>query len=430
MTLGFVASPTIEDGDSNTLASFTPTGTNDNTYVVDNTEPRVVSSTLGGVVSDQSTDFQNTQINLRLSKAITLTDLASDGLKAAFAVAVDNTNRDILRVTGTETSLVIELSSPVTSANISVRLSYDQGTAGNDALVDAAGNLVASFMRFIIVSNAIPINNAPINNAPTVANTIMDQDATVGKEFSFTVPDNTFTDTDTGDTLTYTATLAGGDPLPGWLRFNTNMGTFRGTPTAAETLTVRVTATDGAASVFDDFVITVAAPAPCPESNFEADGRRQIRTGTLTVEEHEISTDMTVYGYSQLFSDESLFDDDLCEDLPDEDLFLVDEEPSESPQSALDNTMFTIGANSYSIQDAFAMSGAPNDGDLFFRLSSNLTDEEVAALRLHVCDTAYSLNANDSPNSDWSVAQGCGPCLFCVQPASQLGQRRGGDGLR
>ena len=45
----------------------------------------------------------------------------------------------------------------------------------------------------------------PTNAAPTVANVIPDQTATAGSDFSYTFPTNTFNDTDTGDTLIYTA---------------------------------------------------------------------------------------------------------------------------------------------------------------------------------------------------------------------------------
>ena len=49
---------------------------------------------------------------------------------------------------------------------------------------------------------------ASANNAPTVANPIQDQTATVGTALNYAFPTNTFADTDAGDTLTYTATLA------------------------------------------------------------------------------------------------------------------------------------------------------------------------------------------------------------------------------
>ena len=114
--------------------------------------------------------------------------------------------------------------------------------------------------------------NTSTNAAPTVANTIPDQTATAGTLFSYQVPDTTFTDTDTGQTLSYMATKADGMALPTWLAFTAGTRTFAGTPTASdvETVSVRVTASDGnGGSVSDDFDIEVSAAdttAPAFES--------------------------------------------------------------------------------------------------------------------------------------------------------------------
>ena len=96
------------------------------------------------------------------------------------------------------------------------------------------------------------------NKAPTLAAAIADQTASEDAPFSFIVPEDTFSDAD-GDTLTYTATLANGDPLPAWLTFDAATGTFSGTPGQADVgvLSVIVTASDGAASVSDTFDLTV-----------------------------------------------------------------------------------------------------------------------------------------------------------------------------
>ena len=106
------------------------------------------------------------------------------------------------------------------------------------------------------------------NNAPTVANAIPNQSATVGTAFSYMYPANTFNDTDTGDTLTYTTTKADGAVLPTWLMFDAGTRTFSGTPTAAETFSVKVTASDGTASVSDEFDITVNATIPEVPANW------------------------------------------------------------------------------------------------------------------------------------------------------------------
>ena len=72
--------------------------------------------------------------------------------------------------------------------------------------------------------------------------------------------DSSFTDVDTGDTLTYSATLVDGTALPAWLAFDRLTRTFSGTPGRAtwRRLNVRVTASDGhGGSAFDEFVLTV-----------------------------------------------------------------------------------------------------------------------------------------------------------------------------
>jgi hypothetical protein len=50
-----------------------------------------------------------------------------------------------------------------------------------------------------------------------------------------------------GDPITYSATLANGNPLPSWMTFSGN--TFTGTPPGAGTLSVTVIGTDSAIGV-------------------------------------------------------------------------------------------------------------------------------------------------------------------------------------
>ena len=104
-----------------------------------------------------------------------------------------------------------------------------------------------------------------VNDAPTVANTIPDQPATVGTAFSYAFPANTFSDADTGDTLSYTATKADDTALPTWLSFAASTRTFSGTPTDAGMVALKVTASDGnGGSVSDEFDIIVSAAANTP----------------------------------------------------------------------------------------------------------------------------------------------------------------------
>ena len=119
-------------------------------------------------------------------------------------------------------------------------------------------------------SNGIFFDTQILNDAPVVNSAIGTQSAAEDAAFNFVVPLATFTDADSslGDTLTYTATLANGGPLPSWLKFNPGTRTFSGTPVNADVgnLSLKVTATDlagaSAASIFSlDVTNTDDAPA-------------------------------------------------------------------------------------------------------------------------------------------------------------------------
>ena len=60
------------------------------------------------------------------------------------------------------------------------------------------------------IADTFDIVVANTNDAPTVANTIPDRSATQGAAFNFQFAANTFADADVGDTLTYSAQVAGG----------------------------------------------------------------------------------------------------------------------------------------------------------------------------------------------------------------------------
>jgi len=108
------------------------------------------------------------------------------------------------------------------------------------------------------------------NFVPYVKNPIPDQTAVIWQPFNFTIPDSTFIDDDGNGTLTYTAKLTNGNPLPAWLTFNTLAGTFTGTPMVIETLNVRVTATDTAGETAStNFKITVNYPVSIDPINWQ-----------------------------------------------------------------------------------------------------------------------------------------------------------------
>ena len=95
----------------------------------------------------------------------------------------------------------------------------------------------------------------PPNQTPVVANPVPDTNSTYGAVFSFTLPANTFSDPDFGQTLAYTASN-----LPPGLIFDGPSRTFSGTNTSVGTYPVTVTATDNGSpplSTNDTFNIIV-----------------------------------------------------------------------------------------------------------------------------------------------------------------------------
>lgn len=97
-----------------------------------------------------------------------------------------------------------------------------------------------------------------VNSAPVLAKSIADVSVPEGTSLDYLIPSGTFVDSDAGDTLTYSATLASGEALPSWLRFQSQR--LVGTPAAGTTsLSVKVIATDSEGlSVSDVFSIDIA----------------------------------------------------------------------------------------------------------------------------------------------------------------------------
>lgn len=85
-----------------------------------------------------------------------------------------------------------------------------------------------------LVSNAVPV----------LANALVDQTVAEAAQLSYAFAANSFSD---DEALTYSATLADGSSLPGWITFTSGTRTFAGTAPAVDANTdidVIVTATD------------------------------------------------------------------------------------------------------------------------------------------------------------------------------------------
>ena len=104
---------------------------------------------------------------------------------------------------------------------------------------DGNGSALATSSFDIVIINS--------DDAPVLINPISNQAASEGNLFSFSFAADTFSDVDASDTLSYSATLSDGSPLPAWLGFDETSRTFSGTPLNDDVgiLSVMVTADDG-----------------------------------------------------------------------------------------------------------------------------------------------------------------------------------------
>ncbi|HEY1100207.1 MAG TPA: putative Ig domain-containing protein, partial [Myxococcota bacterium] len=133
------------------------------------------------------------------------------------------------------------------------------GTPANGDVGAYSIIVTATDLAGATASDTFALNVANVNDAPVVTVAIPDQVTNEDAPFSYDAAAN-FDDVDAGDALTYTATLANGDPLPSWLSIDANTGVLSGTPDNGDVggYSITVTATDGSnVSVSDSFDLTV-----------------------------------------------------------------------------------------------------------------------------------------------------------------------------
>ncbi len=136
-----------------------------------------------------------------------------------------------------------------------------------EALVGRQVKVVTSYTDGYGVTQSVTSNAtaavANINDTPTLTTLLADQSATAHFLFSHTLVIDSFSDVDSGDSLSLSARLADGNALPAWLHFDSATGAFSGTPTYQYlgNLDIIVTATDsGGANVTDTFTLAVSPP--------------------------------------------------------------------------------------------------------------------------------------------------------------------------
>ncbi|MEP7348493.1 MAG: tandem-95 repeat protein [Sphingorhabdus sp.] len=122
--------------------------------------------------------------------------------------------------------------------------------------VMASDGIATAAQQFTLTIN-------PQNDAPVVNQGLADQTSPEDQAISVVLPQNAFADVD-GDTLTYSAMVAGGNALPSWLSFAN--GQFNGTPPQDFNgfIDIDVTASDGTLSASDVFRLTITPVNDAP----------------------------------------------------------------------------------------------------------------------------------------------------------------------
>ncbi|SNC77728.1 N-acetylneuraminic acid mutarotase, partial [Hymenobacter gelipurpurascens] len=173
--------------------------------------------------------------------------------KRLFDVSIENVkvldNYDIIRKVGSFTATTETFTTSVSDGTLNIYFS---------ALASDGGMDRPKVSAIEVFSFGTP---PPHNAAPVVAAPIPDQTATAGAAYSYSFPAATFTDAD-NDALTYAAAQQGGATLPSWLSFNATTRTFSGTPPAAGSYPLQVTASDGKGGQATDAFLLTVNPAP------------------------------------------------------------------------------------------------------------------------------------------------------------------------
>jgi hypothetical protein len=136
-------------------------------------------------------------------------------------------------------------------------LSFTGQPGGSDAGVLSV-QLGARDIHGAIGTCIFKISIANVNNLPVLANLIPDQEVDQNSAYTYTIPDDIFTDPDLDDNLSLSAKLADGSNLPSWLSFNSQGKRLYGTAQNPGQLNIKITAIDNyGASISDEYVLSV-----------------------------------------------------------------------------------------------------------------------------------------------------------------------------
>ena len=141
-------------------------------------------------------------------------------------------------------------------------LDYETITSHTVTVEVSDGNLTSSQDYSIYLQDT--------NEAPELVSSLDNPTTAEDAAFSYTLPASAFADQN-NDTISFSASLANGDPLPAWLSFDPATRTFSGTPDAPDvgTLSIKITLSDGTdtTDVFWSVEVTEVNDAPTASDN-------------------------------------------------------------------------------------------------------------------------------------------------------------------
>ena len=141
-------------------------------------------------------------------------------------------------------------------------LSINSGSGAITGTPSATGTnsvtLTARDTGGLSTTGVVSINVAP-NTAPVFSGSALSATGTIGSMLSYTLPTGTFTDANTGQTLTYTVS-----GLPAGLSINSGSGAITGMPSATGVSSVTITATDPAGASASGTVSLSVSPNQSP----------------------------------------------------------------------------------------------------------------------------------------------------------------------
>jgi hypothetical protein len=224
---------------------------------------------LGKTTSVESSDPTRTNQNPVLANAILdyVWSVADDGTATSFSIQVPEQSPN--RFTDSDDTTLYYTATLVSGSTIPGFLDYSDGGT-TQTLTGVATNLDAGTYNVRItasdrIGSAYDDFLLTVNRVPKLVTPLVDQTATVGTAFTYTFASNTFVDSDSGQTLSYTYSLAQGGTLGSgtWLTFTSGTRTFTGTPRSTDggKFFISVCASDTFASMCDVFLLTVNCPS-------------------------------------------------------------------------------------------------------------------------------------------------------------------------